>query len=291
MQLVDPQKTDSISYGSFRIGMREALNSSVRSVKQKSVFSNAVDTLSVTVTIVNFLYVTLLTSHFPAQWFVASVALLGIVITLLAMVEVLCMANAWNVSFYPKARLNAVFDTFTMAGVTVSCYGVVLYLLGDSSAGLDYLYIGRAIDMVRTMRFFSIFRDVVERSVNVLPSLAGPVFLVLSTVHVFVCLGIVLWGDAIDVDQLSQSKDLEYLYYLNNFNSYSEGLVTIFNVLVINDWHQIARVFLFADKCSEPYVVYPYFVSVVLVAVGIMLNVITGKQSVDLSQKGWQTFR
>ena len=85
----------------------------------------------------------------------------------------------------------------------------------------------------------------------------------------------VMWGGHVDVDELAYNEDLEALYYLNNFNSYPEGLLTIFNVLVINDWHQIAKVFLYADRFSQTYVVYPYFVIVVLIAVCILLNVIT----------------
>ena len=142
-------------------------------------------------------------------------------------------------------------------------------------SGIDHILTGRAIELVRIMRFFPMFRDVVERSVNVLPALAGPVYLILTFIHVFVCLGMALWGGAIDLDEMSQNENVEPLFYLNNFNSYREGLVAIFNIMVINDWHQVANVFLYADRCSQPYIVYPFFVLVVLIGVSIMLNVIT----------------
>ena len=129
--------------------------------------------------------------------------------------------------------------------------------------------------MIRIMRFFQIFRDVVRRSADVLPALAGPIVIVLSTIHVFVYFGIVLWGGAIDVAVLSENDQITPLYYLNNFNSYPEGLVTIFNILVVNDWQAVAKVFLYADRCSNPLIVYPYFIITILVGVFIMLNVIT----------------
>ena len=275
MELVDPLKNGSLDYITFRTTMRRALDSSVRSARKTSDFSNAVEMLSVGVTFVNFLFVTLLTSQFQAKWFIASVVAVGTLITLFCILELAMRTSISTMTYYPTTRLNAVFDGFAATGAVVSCYGICVYFAGYDANALDYLFTGRAIDMLRTMRFFPMFRDVVERSVNVLPALAGPIFLVLTTIHVFVCVGMALWGQQIDIDELSQNENIQTLYYLNNFNSYSEGLVTIFNVLVINDWHEIARVYLYANRCSHPYIVYPYFVVVVLVAVCIMLNVIT----------------
>jgi two pore calcium channel protein len=139
----------------------------------------------------------------------------------------------------------------------------------------DYILMGRAIDMIRIMRFFPMFRDVVRRSADVLPALAGPLILVLTINHVFVCFGMAMWSGAIDVDAMATNENITPLYYLNNFNSYTEGLVTMFNVLVVNDWHAIAEVFLYADRCSSPYLVYPFFIAGIFCGVFIMLNVIT----------------
>lgn len=274
MELVDPLKKQSLDYSTFRTTMREALDSSIRSARKVSIFRNAVEMLSIVVTIVNFLFVTLLTSQFKAGWFLGSIMVVGSIITIFCTIELGMRFNIWTMTYYPMTRLNGVFDGLALVGCVVSCYGIGAYFAGNNSA-LDYLLTGRAIDMVRTMRFFPMFRDVVERSVHVLPALAGPVFLVLTTIHVFVYIGIALWGGHINVDELSDNDSLQPFYCLNNFNSYSEGLVTIFNVLVINDWHEIARVFLYADQHSHPAIVYPYFVIVVLIAVCIMLNVIT----------------
>ena len=84
-----------------------------------------------------------------------------------------------------------------------------------------------------------------------------------------------LWGGAIDVAALAKNENITPLYYLNNFNSYTEGLVTMFNVLVVNDWHAVAEVFLYANRCSSPYFVYPFFFCGICFGVFIMLNVIT----------------
>lgn len=108
-----------------------------------------------------------------------------------------------------------------------------------------------------------------------LPALAGPLFLILSTLHVFAYVGMALWGGAIDVAKLANNKHITPLYYLNNFNTYPQGLVTLFNILVVNDWHAIAEIFLYADRCNHKIIVYPFFITMILVGVFIMINVIT----------------
>lgn len=62
---------------------------------------------------------------------------------------------------------------------------------------------------------------------------------------------------------------------LNNFNEYSSGLLTMFNVFVVNNWQEIANVYLFAEKFNSPYIVYLFFISANLLGVSILLNVLT----------------
>jgi hypothetical protein len=154
----------------------------------------------------------------------------------------------------------------------ISCLGILFFVSGHPSS-LQLLLMGRAIDMTRTMRFFGIFRDVVRRSADVLPALTGPIILLITTLHVFVYLGMALWGGSVKVG--SHEDEFTNLYDLNNFNTYQEGVVTMFQVLVVNDWHAIARVFLYAGRCSSPFIVYPFFVACNLIGVSIMLNVLT----------------
>ena len=41
------------------------------------------------------------------------------------------------------------------------------------------------------------------------------------------------------------------------------------------DWHAIANVFIYAERCNSNYIVYPFFISANLVGVNILLNVLT----------------
>ena len=276
MDIVDPTDQHAIDYPTFRTKIRQALNASIRTARSNTSFAMGVELIAILVAILNFIYVLLLTSNFSADWFDTITISGGSAITFLGMFELVVRFNPTRISnFTPITRLNPTFDGLALIGALVSCYGIVQLFVGDNEGSIDYLLMGRAIDMIRMMRFFPMFRDVVRRSSDVLPAMEGPLVLVMTIVHVFVCLGIALWGGAIDPVVLATNDNLTPLYYLNNFNTYVEGLVTVFNVLVVNDWHAIAQVYLYANRCSSPYIVYPFFVATICCAVFIMLNVIT----------------
>jgi hypothetical protein len=48
----------------------------------------------------------------------------------------------------------------------------------------------------------------------------------------------------------------------------------MFNVAVVNDWHAIAEVYLYADRNSSNLIVYSFFISAICFMVFIMINVI-----------------
>lgn len=59
---------------------------------------------------------------------------------------------------------------------------------------------------------------------------------------------------------------------LNNFNSYLSGVITLFQVLVINDWHAIALVFILPGYATNV-LVYPFFIAANLILTSVLLNV------------------
>lgn len=247
------------------------------------------------VAVSNFIYVILLTSSFQAKWFDWMTLPGGMIITLLGLLELIVRFNPLR-NVTPITRLEGTFDGLALVAALVSIVGtltqfsslsaialflmlgplsgVVLFLTGqNNSEALEYILMGRALDMMRIMRFLKMFRDVVRRSADVIPALTGPVILVITALHLFTYTGMALWGGAVKVGE--HEGEIEPLYDLNNFNSYEEGMVTMFQILVNNDWHAIAKVFLFATRCSSPYIVYPFFVGGQIMGGCILLNVVT----------------
>jgi hypothetical protein len=281
LEIVDPSGETVIDYPTFRAKIRAALNASIRTSRASTNFAMGVELIAMVVALLNFIYVFAVTSEWTSVWFDNCQVVLGAALTLLGLFELTVRCNPLRFQhFAPITRLNPFFDGLALAAALVSCVGVIQYTACfaagvDTGRSIEVLLLGRAIDMIRVMRFFPIFRDVVRRSTVVFPALAGPVVLMLSVIHVFVFIGILIWGGAIDVEALATNDNLTPLYYLNNFNSYPTGLVTIFNVAVGNDWHALAEVFIYADRNSSPWIVYTFFVTAICVTVFIMLNVIT----------------
>lgn len=273
VEILDPSSQGTVDYVTFRTKIRQALNASIRTARNASNLAMSVELIAVLVAISNFVYVMLVSSPFSADWFDSIQEEIGGFITLLAAFELLIRFNPLRIpDFTPLTRLNATFDGTALFAALVSCTGIALFVCGRPMA-LEFILVGRSIDIIRALRFFQIFRDIVRRTSDVIPALGGPVILVISTVHIFVYLGMALWGGAVEVG--AQEGEIEELYDLNNFNSYHEGAVTMFQVLVVNDWHAIAEVFLYATRCADALIVYPFFISANLIGVSIMLNVLT----------------
>lgn len=273
VEIVDSSDQRVVDFSTFRTKIRLALNASIRTARSANALATFVELVAVVIAVVNFIYVIIVSSRFHAPWFDMLQKEIGAVITFFACFELLIRFNPLRIpDFTPLTRLNAAFDGLAMVAAAISIAGIIFYTAGYDGA-IEYLLIGRAIDIFRIMRFFQIFRDVVRRSSDVIPALTGPVVLVITTLHIFVYLGMALWGGAVKVGQ--HFGQIEDLYDLNNFNSYAEGFVTMFQVLVVNDWNSVAQVFLFADRCSSPFIVYPFFILGNLMGVSIVLNVST----------------
>ena len=273
VEIIAPSSQDCIDYETFRTRIRQALNASIRTTRNASPVAMVTELVAVVVAIVNFLYVLLVSSVYSSTWFDPIQDYIAIAITIVASGELLVRFNPFRIrDFTPLTRLNATFDGIAVVAALTSIYGMGLFLLERPSAS-HYILIGRVIDMMRIMRFFQAFRDIVRRSSDVLPALLGPSILVLTTVHIFVYAGMAIWGGSTVIGAYELNQ-IEPYYELNNFNSYQEGLVTMFQLLVVNDWSRIAQVFLAGPQNSNPLVVYPFFVIANLVGVSVMMNVL-----------------
>jgi hypothetical protein len=216
VEILDPADMGTVDYTTFRTKIRQTLNASIRSAPSRNLFAYAVEITAAVVAIANFVYVILLTSQFDADWFDVVTFPAGVLITLLGLFELTARANPFTwLNYTPTTRLNPTFDGLAALAAIVSCWGLLHY-----EYQLELMLTGRAIDMIRIMRFQRIFRDVVRRSGEVVPALAGPLVLVVSTHHLFVYLGMAIWGGAIEVG--AHEDVLTPLYDLNNFNSYWE---------------------------------------------------------------------
>ncbi|GAX18682.1 hypothetical protein FisN_10Hh105 [Fistulifera solaris] len=270
LEIVAASDQKYIDYATFHAKIRKALNASIRTTRTASTLAMTIELAAVLVSMINFVFVIVISSRFHDRSLSITAILMGLGITFAAGAELVIRFNPFRIpDFTPLTRMDTAFDGIALVAASVSFFGFLLLIFSaNATTAVNCMLIGRALDMVRIMRFFQFFRDLIRRSSEVLFYLVGPSFLVLSTLHVFVYVGMCLWGGNI-------SSESYHIYDLNNFNSYQEGIVTMFQVLVVDDWAILAETFLLASRFNSPLIVYTFLMVAYFAGVLVMSNVLT----------------
>jgi len=130
---------------------------------------------------------------------------------------------------------------------------------GGSRALLVGLLLCRCADMARLLSRVPTSRRTFETIGRVLPAIRGQTSVIFALLHACCWVGMVCWGGLIGMPPTNGSNpdayrgsggrrvfypaswaDSEPYYGLLNFNSYGEGLVTLFALVVVNNWNVIS---------------------------------------------------
>ena len=94
----------------------------------------------------------------------------------------------------------------------------------------------------------------------------------ISTYYIYSLIGIQLFGGMVYAENpdIYKTLNVPYSYVYNNFNDFPSGLVTLFELMVVNNWWVIAQTFL--DVTNNYY--RWFFIMFYLTAVIIVLNLL-----------------
>ena len=107
---------------------------------------------------------------------------------------------------------------------------------------------------------------------RVLPAIKGQAAVIFTVLHAYAWAGMLVWGGRLGPGAYPAAWDgSEPYYWLLNFNSYFESLVTLFAMLVVNNWNVIAEGYY---ELSGGWA-YVFFVSFNCLAVTVAMNVMT----------------
>uniref|UniRef100_A0A7S3AFJ0 Ion transport domain-containing protein n=1 Tax=Haptolina ericina TaxID=156174 RepID=A0A7S3AFJ0_9EUKA len=151
----------------------------------------------------------------------------------------------------------------------------------------DALRVAQLLRLLRPVRLLFSFRrfDVIIRHfLRVLPSFSGLVGAVWALFAFYAQLGVALFGGLVRLDHWSPS-DPAALYAYCNFNDFGSAVLTLFELLVVNNWHDIMRQVV--DVTSDWAVV--YFISWYVISVVVMFNLVIA-HILDGFFDGEQTF-
>ena len=112
---------------------------------------------------------------------------------------------------------------------------------------LTIILLGRCMEMLQVIRLFDQFVVTVNSIVQALPGIISHLITVMfSVMHVFACIGLCVFkcknGPCISPStDFGHGSGQDPLYSLLNFDTYFSSMVTLFNMLIVNNWNVIAE--------------------------------------------------
>ncbi|KAL3821471.1 hypothetical protein ACJIZ3_007376 [Penstemon smallii] len=138
---------------------------------------------------------------------------------------------------------------------------------------IRYLIIARMLRLIRLLMHVQQYRAFVATFLTLIPSLMpylGTIFCVLC---IYCSLGVQIFGGIVNAgnENLSGTDLYDNDYLLFNFNDYPNGMVTLFNLLVMGNWQ--AWMQSYKDLTGTAWT-YAYFISFYLITILLLLNLV-----------------
>ncbi|XP_050248301.1 two pore calcium channel protein 1-like isoform X1 [Quercus robur] len=138
---------------------------------------------------------------------------------------------------------------------------------------IRYLLLARMLRLIRLLMYIKRYRAYIATFITLIPSLMpylGTIFCVLC---IYCSLGVQIFGGLVNAGNASlDSTDLsDDDYLLFNFNDYPNGMVTLFNLLVMGNWQVWMQSY---KELTGTAWSLTYFVSFYLITVLLLLNLI-----------------
>lgn len=138
---------------------------------------------------------------------------------------------------------------------------------------IRYLLIARMLRLIRLLMRVQQYRAFVATFLTLIPSLMPYLGAIFCVVCIYCSLGLQIFGGIVNAGNLKlEGTDLaEDDYLLFNFNDYPNGMVTLFNLLVMGNWQVWMQSY--KDLTGTSWT-YAYFVSFYLITILLLLNLV-----------------
>ena len=88
---------------------------------------------------------------------------------------------------------------------------------------------------------------------------------------IYVQIGMIIFGGRINIYSTAIDDSVPGLYYLLNFNSFGAGMITLYHIMIVNNWFVTVKMYTNVFESTLPRV---FFVSFWCIVVLIVLNVV-----------------
>lgn len=182
--------------------------------------------------------------------------------------------------------LRHCFDGFvTIGSLIATCYGHMYFSYDGSnqyiyrsspSVVIRYILTIRVLRLVRILVAMPPFQVIGTTLLNILPATLRIGIVLFCVMYIFAAIGMQCFGGMINRDpntlyshRLEGTVFAKHLYWANNFNDMVSGMNVCFNLLVINNWTDMADGILAVSKTAWSRL---YFLAFYIVAVVVVNN-------------------
>ncbi|KAL7000402.1 mitochondrial thiamine pyrophosphate transporter [Sarracenia purpurea var. burkii] len=138
---------------------------------------------------------------------------------------------------------------------------------------IRYLLFARMLRLIMLLMYVKRYRVFVTTFLTLVPSLMPYFGIIFCVMCIYCSLGLQIFGGIVNAGNPNLDgtglDDNDYLLF--NFNDYPNGMVTLFNLLVMGNWHVWMESY--RDLTGTSWV-YAYFVSFYLITVLLLLNLV-----------------
>ncbi|KAK6919064.1 Ion transport domain [Dillenia turbinata] len=138
---------------------------------------------------------------------------------------------------------------------------------------IRYLLIARMLRLIRLLLRVPQYRAFVATFITLIPSLMPYLGTIFSFMCIYCSLGVQIFGGIVNAgnEKLDATDLAEDDYLLFNFNDYPNGMVTLFNLLVMGNWQVWMQSY--RDLTGTNWTL-AYFISFYLITVLLLLNLV-----------------
>ena len=189
-------------------------------------------------------------------------------------------------AFGVRAFVRKFWNLFDIVVISSALLVTAVEAGGRSTSGtevaLDFLMALRVIRVLRVFHSVARFRVVINTILHILPSMATYLAILLVFYYFFAIIGMEIFGGLVKFNsngsetikycgnpQLQNSDFVKDGYCQNNFNDLYSSLVTLFELMTVNQWHVITKGFVLVTHKAARL----YFLSFHLVCVTLILNI------------------
>ncbi|MED6154975.1 mitochondrial thiamine pyrophosphate transporter [Stylosanthes scabra] len=138
---------------------------------------------------------------------------------------------------------------------------------------IRYLLLARMLRLIRLLMHVKQFRGFVATFLTLLPSLMPYFGIIFCVLCIYCSVGVQIFGGLVNAGNpkllASDLADNDYLLF--NFNDYPNGMVTLFNLLVMGNWQVWMQSY---KELTGTSWAYAYFISFYLITVLLLLNLV-----------------